>query len=56
MFAFLEDGRFTDGPLFNPGMLRDMLRMMNFFHVAVDPDGNPVRGIHKSSSFPHSQR
>ena len=43
MFAFLEDGRFTDGPLFNPGMLRDMLRMMNFFHVAVDPDGNPVQ-------------
>lgn len=43
MFAFLEEGRFTNGPLFNPGMLRDMLRMMNFFHVAVDSNGNPVQ-------------
>ncbi|MDE0865439.1 MAG: beta-hydroxyacyl-ACP dehydratase [Rubripirellula sp.] len=42
MFAFLEEGRFTNGPLFNPGMLRDMLRMMNFFHVAVDLDGNAI--------------
>ena len=42
MFAFLEEGRFTNGPLFNPGMLRDMLRMMNFFHVAVDRDGNAI--------------
>lgn len=42
MFAFLEEGRFTDGPLFNPGDLEGMLRMMNFFHVAVDADGNPV--------------
>ncbi|QDT02313.1 3-hydroxyacyl-[acyl-carrier-protein] dehydratase FabZ [Rubripirellula lacrimiformis] len=43
MFAFLEPGRFTDGPLFAPGDLEGMLRMMNFFHVAVDADGNPVR-------------
>lgn len=43
MFAFLEDGRFTDGPLFSPGMLHGMLRTMNFFHVAVDADGKPVR-------------
>ncbi len=42
MFAFLEPGRFTDGPLFAPGDLEGMLRMMNFFHVAVDADGNPV--------------
>ncbi len=42
MFAFLEPGRFTDGPLFAPGDLEGMLRMMNFFHVAVDMDGNPV--------------
>ncbi len=42
MFAFLEEGRFTDGPLFGPGDLRSMLRAMNFFHVAVDSDGNPV--------------
>jgi 3-hydroxyacyl-[acyl-carrier-protein] dehydratase len=42
MFAFLEEGRFTDGPLFGPGDLRSMLRAMNFFQVAVDSDGNPV--------------
>ena len=40
MFAFLDEGRFTDGPLFNPGDLEAMLRLMNFFHVAVDADGN----------------
>ena len=42
MFAFLEEGRFTDGPLFKPGQLGSMLRLMNFFHVAVDADGKPV--------------
>jgi len=42
MFAFLEEGRFTDGPLFKPGDLESMLRLMNFFHVAVDADGNSV--------------
>lgn len=42
MFAFLEPGRFTEGPLFGPGDLRTMLRMMNFFNVAVDPEGNAV--------------
>jgi len=40
MFAFLEEGRFTEGSLFEPGDLEAMLRMMNFFHVAVDADGN----------------
>ncbi|MFK8111995.1 MAG: 3-hydroxyacyl-ACP dehydratase FabZ family protein [Rubripirellula sp.] len=40
MFAFLEPGRFTDGPLFKPGDLESMLRLMHFFHVAVDADGN----------------
>ena len=42
MFAFLEDGRFTDGPLFKPGDLESMLRLMNFFHVAVKADGSPI--------------
>lgn len=42
MFAFLEEGRFTDGPLFGPGDLKSMLKSMNFFHVAVDADGKPV--------------
>ena len=42
MFAFLEEGRFTDGPLFRPVDLRSMLRAMNFFNVAVDSDGNPI--------------
>lgn len=42
MFAFLEEGRFTDGPLFNPGDLRTMLRIMGFFRVAVDADGQPI--------------
>ncbi|MGB1926635.1 MAG: 3-hydroxyacyl-ACP dehydratase FabZ family protein [Rubripirellula sp.] len=42
MFAFLEEGRFTDGPLFGSGDLRTMLRMMNFFSVAVDSQGNDV--------------
>lgn len=40
MFAFLEEGRFTDGPLFNQGELASMMRLMRFFHVAVDADGN----------------
>ncbi len=39
MFAFLEPGRFTEGSLFEPGDLESMLRLMNFFHVAVDADG-----------------
>ncbi len=42
MFAFLDEGRFTNGPLFEPGDLGAMLRMMNFFHVAVDGQGAPV--------------
>jgi 3-hydroxyacyl-[acyl-carrier-protein] dehydratase len=42
MFAFLEEGRFTEGPLFAPGDLRSMLRAMNFFSVAVDSAGNPI--------------
>jgi 3-hydroxyacyl-[acyl-carrier-protein] dehydratase len=43
MFAFLEDGKFADGPLFKPGDLATMLRLMNMFHVAVDTDGNPIQ-------------
>lgn len=42
MFAFLEPGRLVDGPLFKPNDLRMMMKMMNFFHVAVDADGNPL--------------
>ena len=42
MFAFLDDDKFSDGPLFNPGDLSAMLRMMNFFHVAVDAEGQPL--------------
>jgi 3-hydroxyacyl-[acyl-carrier-protein] dehydratase len=43
MFAFLEDGKFADGPLFKPGDLGTMLRLMKMFHVAVDADGNPIK-------------
>ena len=42
MFAFLEEGRFTDGPMFGSGDLESMLRLMNFFHVAVKQDGSAV--------------
>jgi 3-hydroxyacyl-[acyl-carrier-protein] dehydratase len=42
MFAFLEEGRFTSGPLFGPGDLESMLRMLNLFHVAVDANGSPI--------------
>ncbi|MGB0597717.1 MAG: 3-hydroxyacyl-ACP dehydratase FabZ family protein [Rubripirellula sp.] len=42
MFAFLEPNRIMDGPLFKPGDLRAMLRLMNFFHVAVDRNGDPI--------------
>tara|TARA_R110002049_G_scaffold50370_2_gene142963 strand:+ start:15884 stop:16390 length:507 start_codon:yes stop_codon:yes gene_type:complete len=42
MFAFLEEGQIVDGPLYKPGDLNAMLRLMNFFHVAVDADGNPL--------------
>ena len=42
MFAFLEEGKYIDGMLFKPGDLKSMLGLMNFFHVAVDADGNPV--------------
>ncbi|MGV3484541.1 MAG: 3-hydroxyacyl-ACP dehydratase FabZ family protein [Planctomycetaceae bacterium] len=43
MFAFLEDGKFAEGPLFKPGDLGTMLRLMKMFHVAVDAEGNPIR-------------
>lgn len=42
MFAFLEEGHLIDGLLFNPGELRAMLRLMNFFNVAVTQDGKPI--------------
>ncbi len=42
MFAFLEEGRFTSGPLFHPGDLGSMLRLMNMYHVAVDGNGQPL--------------
>jgi 3-hydroxyacyl-[acyl-carrier-protein] dehydratase len=40
MFAFLEEGRLIDGPLFEPDDLKVMLRIMKFFSVAIDADGN----------------
>ena len=40
MFAFLEEGHLIDGPLFEPGDLKVMLRIMKFFSVAIDADGN----------------
>ncbi len=42
MFAFLEEGKFTDGMLFEKGDLRSMLILMNFFHVAMKADGEPI--------------
>jgi len=42
MFAFLEPGHLIDGPLFEKDDLRTMLRLMRFFHVAVDANGNPL--------------
>ena len=42
MFAFLEEGQIVEGPLYAPGDLSSMLRLMRFFHVAVDADGNPI--------------
>ena len=41
MFAFLEEGRLIEGPLFEPGDLRMMLQIMKFFSVAIDANGNP---------------
>ncbi|MEM6471660.1 MAG: 3-hydroxyacyl-ACP dehydratase FabZ family protein [Planctomycetota bacterium] len=40
MFAFLEPGQVVDGPLFDPADLQSMLRIMKFFSVAIDADGN----------------
>lgn len=40
MFAFLEEGRLVEGPLFDDGDLHGMLQIMNFFAVAVDANGN----------------
>ncbi|MEM1069881.1 MAG: 3-hydroxyacyl-ACP dehydratase FabZ family protein [Planctomycetota bacterium] len=42
MFAFLDPGRFTDGPLFGKGDLESMLRLMGFYEIAVDKDGNSL--------------
>ena len=42
MFAFMEDGYLVDGPLFNRGDLRAMLRLMQFFNVAVTAEGEPI--------------
>jgi len=43
MFAFLEDGKLVQGPLFKPGDLATMLRLMKMFNVAVGADGKPLR-------------
>lgn len=42
MFAFLSDDRFGDKELFRPAELSTMLRLMGFYEVALDKDGNPV--------------
>ena len=42
MFAFLEEGRFTDGPLFGSGQLLAMLIQMNFFQVLPDSNDTPI--------------
>ncbi len=42
MFAFLDPSRFGEESLFNPGDLLGMLRLMNFFEVAVDAEGRPL--------------
>jgi len=42
MFAFLEEGRFAEGSLFDDGDLVMMLRIMNLFNVGVDAKGNPL--------------
>jgi len=43
MFAFLQDDpRFPTGSLFEPLDLQRMMRMMYFFHVAKDAQGNRV--------------
>lgn len=42
MFAFLEEGRFAEGSLFEDGNLATMLRIMNLFNVGVDAKGNPL--------------
>lgn len=42
MFAFLEEGRFAEGSLFNDGELAAMLRIMNLFNIGVDAQGNPL--------------
>lgn len=43
MFAFLEEGRFAEGSLFDTGDLAIMLRIMNLFAVGVDAQGNPLK-------------
>lgn len=42
MFAFLDPARFGSASLFNPGDLLTMLRLMNFYDVAVDAEGQPL--------------
>ncbi|MEL7265220.1 MAG: 3-hydroxyacyl-ACP dehydratase FabZ family protein [Planctomycetota bacterium] len=42
MFAFLDEDKFIEGPLFNPRDLSSMLRMMGMYNNAVDCDGNSI--------------
>lgn len=42
MFAFLDEERFGQHTLFKPDELTAMLRLMGFFDVAVDRDGQPL--------------
>lgn len=42
MFAYLDAERFGSESNFNRGELLVMLRLMRFFHVAVDAEGQPL--------------
>ncbi len=43
MFAFLAEGMLVDGPLFESGDLKTMLRLMSFFEVAKSKTGESLR-------------
>ena len=42
MFAFLAEGMLIEGPLFEPGDLKTMLRLMSFFDVAKSKSGDSL--------------
>lgn len=52
MFAFLEEGFLVEGPLFDPDDLKGMLRIMKFFSVAIDANGNRFPSYEKLNADP----